>query len=130
MMMAACEKCWRDAILRALMLGGSVADHYSALLDERRDNPCPQPPPPDVDGGHLDQHGLTKPANPKEPAPGVSGEALRALVERWRNMPQPVPADESMHMALQVRILNLCADELEAALALLREDQKETINAK
>jgi hypothetical protein len=40
--MSACETCWRDASMCALLLGGSVADHYRALLDERRDNPCPQ----------------------------------------------------------------------------------------
>jgi hypothetical protein len=40
--MAACEKCWRDANQRALLLGGSVSDHYRALLDERRANPCSQ----------------------------------------------------------------------------------------
>ena len=41
--MSACEKCWRDANQRAFLLGGSVSDHYRALLDERRDNPCLQP---------------------------------------------------------------------------------------
>lgn len=38
--MSACEKCWRDASQRAWLLGGSVTEHYHALLDERRDNPC------------------------------------------------------------------------------------------
>ena len=38
--MSACEKCWRDANVRALTLGGSVADHYRDLLEERRDRPC------------------------------------------------------------------------------------------
>jgi hypothetical protein len=49
--MAACEQCWRDANERALLLGGSVSDHYRALLDERRDNPCEQPAeePPSMD---------------------------------------------------------------------------------
>lgn len=51
--MAACEKCWRDASRDALLLGGSVADHYRRLLDERKGRPCseaeqlgdrPQPP--------------------------------------------------------------------------------------
>ena len=40
--MAACEKCWRDANARAMHLGGTVSDHYHALLEERRDNPCGQ----------------------------------------------------------------------------------------
>lgn len=38
--MSACEKCWRDANQRAFLLGGLVTDHYHALLNERRDNPC------------------------------------------------------------------------------------------
>jgi hypothetical protein len=38
--MSACEKCWRDANQRALLLGGSVSDHYRDLLNERRDNQC------------------------------------------------------------------------------------------
>lgn len=38
--MAACEKCWRDANLRALTLGGFVSDHYDDLLKERKDKPC------------------------------------------------------------------------------------------
>ena len=38
--MSACEKCWRDANLRAATMGGTVSDHYRALLDERKDNPC------------------------------------------------------------------------------------------
>jgi hypothetical protein len=38
--MSACEKCWRDASARVLFLGGSVSEHYRALLEERRDNPC------------------------------------------------------------------------------------------
>jgi hypothetical protein len=40
--MAACEKCWKDACLRELLLGGFRADHYQDLLRERADNPCPQ----------------------------------------------------------------------------------------
>jgi hypothetical protein len=35
-----CEKCWRDACLDALLLGGSVTEHYARLLAERRDRPC------------------------------------------------------------------------------------------
>ena len=42
--MAACEQCWRDASERALLLGGSVFDHYRQLLAERKDNPCPPDP--------------------------------------------------------------------------------------
>lgn len=38
--MSACEKCWRDASMRALLLGGSVVDHYRDLLKERADKPC------------------------------------------------------------------------------------------
>lgn len=38
--MAACEKCWRDANQRALLLGGSVSDHYRDLLREREAQPC------------------------------------------------------------------------------------------
>ena len=38
--MSACEKCWRDAALRVLTLGGSQVEHYNALLEERKDNPC------------------------------------------------------------------------------------------
>lgn len=38
--MPACEKCWRDASLRALLRGGHVADHYRELLEERRETPC------------------------------------------------------------------------------------------
>ena len=35
-----CEKCWADAYLRMILLGGSQADHYSELCDERATNPC------------------------------------------------------------------------------------------
>lgn len=38
--MSACEKCWADASAKAIMLGGSVTDHYKTLLDERKDAPC------------------------------------------------------------------------------------------
>lgn len=38
--MSACEKCWRDACRRAGLEGGSVTEHYYALLDERKDAPC------------------------------------------------------------------------------------------
>jgi hypothetical protein len=38
----ACEKCWGDAYLRMLYRGGSQADHYRDLLEERKDNPCTQ----------------------------------------------------------------------------------------
>jgi hypothetical protein len=38
--MSACEKCWRDAQERALHLGGFVSEHYYALLEERKNNPC------------------------------------------------------------------------------------------
>lgn len=38
--MTTCERCWIDANRAALMLGGSVPDHYRRLLAERRDNPC------------------------------------------------------------------------------------------
>jgi len=36
----ACEKCWADAYLRMRELGGSQADHYHDLLNERENNPC------------------------------------------------------------------------------------------
>lgn len=38
--MSACEKCWGDAYRRMMMLGGSQTEHYYALLEERKDNPC------------------------------------------------------------------------------------------
>jgi hypothetical protein len=38
--MSACEKCWRDAGMRAQSSGGSHYEHYWRLLDERRNNPC------------------------------------------------------------------------------------------
>lgn len=53
--MAACEKCWRDAGLDALLRGGSVSDHYRRLLDERRDKPCTEAEQRGaVDGGTPD----------------------------------------------------------------------------
>jgi hypothetical protein len=51
--MSACEKCWRDANARMLMLGGSVSDHYRDLLDERRDNPCPAVEEPEADPARV-----------------------------------------------------------------------------
>ena len=50
-----CEKCWKDASLRALLRGGSVADHYEHLLQERKDSPC----------SPEEQHG----EDPKRPRP-------------------------------------------------------------
>lgn len=38
--MTACEKCWDDAYWRMLSRGGSQAEHYRALLEERKDAPC------------------------------------------------------------------------------------------
>lgn len=35
-----CERCWRDATLRAHAIGGDVDEHYRALLEERADDPC------------------------------------------------------------------------------------------
>lgn len=35
-----CEKCWRDAGLRAIVCGGSQSDHYEDILEERKDRPC------------------------------------------------------------------------------------------
>lgn len=34
--MAACEKCWREANHRVFLVGGTVTDHYQALLTERQ----------------------------------------------------------------------------------------------
>lgn len=37
----ACEKCWEDAYFRHLDDPGKTqADHYSDLLQERKENPC------------------------------------------------------------------------------------------
>lgn len=39
--MASCEKCWGDAYMRTYTNPGkSQAEHYSALILERKDNPC------------------------------------------------------------------------------------------
>jgi hypothetical protein len=38
--MGCCEKCWRDAALRVLLLGGTQAERYQELLNEREGNPC------------------------------------------------------------------------------------------
>lgn len=38
--MSSCEKCWGDAYLAMLTRGGTQADHYHRLIEERRDNPC------------------------------------------------------------------------------------------
>ena len=40
--MTVCEKCWADAYVRSLENGKSQYDNYLDLLEERRDNPCPQ----------------------------------------------------------------------------------------
>jgi len=37
--MASCEKCWRDAAMRAGPFGNQVAE-YEALLRERSEKPC------------------------------------------------------------------------------------------
>jgi hypothetical protein len=37
--MAACEACWAVASHRALVQGGSVVDHYRAVLLERDHEP-------------------------------------------------------------------------------------------
>ena len=36
----ACEKCWADAYTRMMLRGGAQMDHYVALIEERKDNPC------------------------------------------------------------------------------------------
>lgn len=39
--MASCEKCWGDAYMRTHETPGkSQAEHYTDLIDERKDNPC------------------------------------------------------------------------------------------
>lgn len=38
--MAACEKCWNDAYLRAYTKHISQAECYREILKERDDNPC------------------------------------------------------------------------------------------
>ena len=40
MAMPMCEKCWRDAGQRAMLLGGSQVEHYHEILGSRRDKPC------------------------------------------------------------------------------------------
>lgn len=35
-----CEKCWRDAGMRVMLLGGSQCDRYQEILRERKDSPC------------------------------------------------------------------------------------------
>lgn len=35
-----CEKCWGDAYVRMMTLGGDQTTHYHDLLRERRANPC------------------------------------------------------------------------------------------
>ena len=39
-MMPACQKCWTDAGYAAHSRGGSKAEHYERLIDEREDDPC------------------------------------------------------------------------------------------
>jgi hypothetical protein len=50
--MSVCEKCWRDASQRALLLGGFVSEHYRDLLLEREKRPCSKAERDGVDGGH------------------------------------------------------------------------------
>ena len=39
--MTACEKCWADAYMRMINNPEkSQTEHYYALLEERKDNPC------------------------------------------------------------------------------------------
>jgi len=38
--MASCEKCWRDAGIRAASKQTSKADEYSRLIDEWKNNQC------------------------------------------------------------------------------------------
>ncbi len=41
--MSMCEKCWRDAQLRAVSNPHkSVTEHYYDLPEERKDKPCAQ----------------------------------------------------------------------------------------
>lgn len=68
--MAACEKCWRDANLRALTMGGSVTEHYHALLDERRDNTCAPDAVTDASGRYLAPPQPTVPVRPSGPWDG------------------------------------------------------------
>lgn len=38
--MPSCEKCWKDAQLRAAVSQRSVVECYHELLEERKDSPC------------------------------------------------------------------------------------------
>ena len=38
--MAGCEKCWHDAGIRQMLLGGTKVAHYHDLLKSRMDSPC------------------------------------------------------------------------------------------
>ena len=38
--MPGCEKCWHDAHVIADAIGGSVADEYARLINQRREAPC------------------------------------------------------------------------------------------
>ena len=38
--MPACEKCWKDAYLRAEATGRKQVDCYLELLEERESSPC------------------------------------------------------------------------------------------
>ncbi len=38
--MAACEKCWADAGMIAMLTNGSIAWEYERLSQERKDHPC------------------------------------------------------------------------------------------
>ena len=70
--MSACEKCWRDASQRALLLGGSVTDHYGDLLNERRSNPCS----PDEASGSSNRLGPNDQSKHEKPVDGKApGEA-------------------------------------------------------
>ena len=54
--MSACEKCWGDAYRRMMMLGGSQTEHYYALLEERKDNPCTPEEQKGESGMNMDKH--------------------------------------------------------------------------
>lgn len=44
--MSACEKCWGLAYMRAMSdTSKTQTEHYTALLEERKDNPCAAPLP-------------------------------------------------------------------------------------
>ena len=38
--MSTCEKRWDDAYMAMMLRGGSQAEHYARLLQERKDTPC------------------------------------------------------------------------------------------